>query len=72
MADLDNRLERFVGALTGVYEPDELDRLRDEWGGYPSSGGGGDPVAKLDAYRTELENRLDPIPGADLPMPPLT
>ena len=25
-------LEEFAGALTGVYEPGELDRLRDEWG----------------------------------------
>jgi hypothetical protein len=25
-------LDRFAGALTGVYEPGELDRLRDEWG----------------------------------------
>lgn len=24
-------IERFAGALTGVYEPGELDRLRDEW-----------------------------------------
>ena len=22
---------RFGGALTGIYEPNELDRLRDEW-----------------------------------------
>lgn len=25
-------LDRFAGALTGVYEPGELDELRDEWG----------------------------------------
>jgi bifunctional DNA-binding transcriptional regulator/antitoxin component of YhaV-PrlF toxin-antitoxin module len=25
-------LDRFAGALTGVYEPGELERLRDEWG----------------------------------------
>lgn len=25
-------LDRFAGSLTGVYEPDELRRLRDEWG----------------------------------------
>ena len=25
-------LDRFAGALTGVYEPGELDKLRDEWG----------------------------------------
>ena len=25
-------LVRFAGALTGVYEPGELDELRDEWG----------------------------------------
>jgi bifunctional DNA-binding transcriptional regulator/antitoxin component of YhaV-PrlF toxin-antitoxin module len=25
-------LDRFAGALTGVYEPGELDGLRDEWG----------------------------------------
>lgn len=24
-------IERFGGALTGVFEPGELDRLRDEW-----------------------------------------
>ena len=24
-------LDEFAGALTGVYEPGELDRLRDEW-----------------------------------------
>lgn len=24
-------LERFAGALTGVYQPGELDGLRDEW-----------------------------------------
>ena len=24
-------LAEFAGALTGVYEPDELDKLRDEW-----------------------------------------
>jgi bifunctional DNA-binding transcriptional regulator/antitoxin component of YhaV-PrlF toxin-antitoxin module len=24
-------LDGFAGVLTGVYEPDELDRLRDEW-----------------------------------------
>ncbi|MEX2373507.1 MAG: AbrB/MazE/SpoVT family DNA-binding domain-containing protein [Dehalococcoidia bacterium] len=24
-------LEEFAGCLTGVYEPGELDRLRDEW-----------------------------------------
>jgi bifunctional DNA-binding transcriptional regulator/antitoxin component of YhaV-PrlF toxin-antitoxin module len=24
-------LDRFAGALTGVYEPGELDELRDEW-----------------------------------------
>lgn len=24
-------LEEFAGALSGVYEPDELDRLRAEW-----------------------------------------
>jgi len=24
-------VERYGGALTGVYEPNELDRLRDEW-----------------------------------------
>jgi hypothetical protein len=24
-------VERYVGALTGIYEPGELDRLRDEW-----------------------------------------
>lgn len=24
-------LDELAGALTGVYEPDELDRLRDEW-----------------------------------------
>jgi bifunctional DNA-binding transcriptional regulator/antitoxin component of YhaV-PrlF toxin-antitoxin module len=28
----DDPLERFSGALTGVYPPGELDRLRDEWG----------------------------------------
>jgi bifunctional DNA-binding transcriptional regulator/antitoxin component of YhaV-PrlF toxin-antitoxin module len=25
-------LDRFAGALTGAYEPGELDGLRDEWG----------------------------------------
>ena len=25
-------LDRFAGALTGVYQPGELDELRDEWG----------------------------------------
>lgn len=25
-------LDRFAGALTGVYEPGELEKLRDEWG----------------------------------------
>lgn len=25
-------LDRFSGALTGAYEPGELDELRDEWG----------------------------------------
>lgn len=25
-------LEHFAGAMTGVYEPDELERLRAEWG----------------------------------------
>ena len=25
-------LDRFAGALTGVYQPGELDKLRDEWG----------------------------------------
>jgi bifunctional DNA-binding transcriptional regulator/antitoxin component of YhaV-PrlF toxin-antitoxin module len=25
-------LDRFAGALTGVYRPGELDELRDEWG----------------------------------------
>jgi bifunctional DNA-binding transcriptional regulator/antitoxin component of YhaV-PrlF toxin-antitoxin module len=25
-------LDRFAGALTGVFEPGELDELRDEWG----------------------------------------
>lgn len=24
-------VERYGGLLTGIYEPDELDRLRDEW-----------------------------------------
>ncbi len=24
-------LDRYAGALTGVYEPGELDQLRDEW-----------------------------------------
>jgi bifunctional DNA-binding transcriptional regulator/antitoxin component of YhaV-PrlF toxin-antitoxin module len=24
-------VERYSGTLTGIYEPDELDRLRDEW-----------------------------------------
>lgn len=24
-------VERYGGTLTGIYEPDELDRLRDEW-----------------------------------------
>jgi hypothetical protein len=24
-------IERFAGALTGVYQPAELDELRDEW-----------------------------------------
>jgi bifunctional DNA-binding transcriptional regulator/antitoxin component of YhaV-PrlF toxin-antitoxin module len=28
---VDNALERFAGALTGVYRPGELDDLRDEW-----------------------------------------
>ena len=28
---VDDVLAEFAGALTGVYEPDELDRLRDEW-----------------------------------------
>jgi len=28
----DDPLERFAGALTGVYAPGELDELRDEWG----------------------------------------
>ena len=28
----DDPLDRFAGALTGVYEPGELDKLRDEWG----------------------------------------
>lgn len=28
----DDPIERFAGALTGVYPPGELDRLRDEWG----------------------------------------
>ncbi|MEZ5373708.1 MAG: hypothetical protein R2704_13490 [Microthrixaceae bacterium] len=27
----DDVLAEFAGALTGVYEPDELDKLRDEW-----------------------------------------
>ncbi len=27
----DDPLARLAGALTGVYEPGELDRLRDEW-----------------------------------------
>ena len=27
----DDVLAQFAGALTGVYEPDELDKLRDEW-----------------------------------------
>ena len=26
-----NPLERFAGSLTGVFAPDELDELRDEW-----------------------------------------
>lgn len=25
-------IERFAGSLTGVYDPDELGGLRDEWG----------------------------------------
>lgn len=25
-------LDEYAGALTGIYEPDELDQLRDEWG----------------------------------------
>ena len=28
---VDNALERFAGALTGVYQRGELDHLRDEW-----------------------------------------
>jgi bifunctional DNA-binding transcriptional regulator/antitoxin component of YhaV-PrlF toxin-antitoxin module len=28
---VDDVLERFAGALTGVYRPGELDDLRDEW-----------------------------------------
>ena len=28
---VDAVLAEFAGALTGVYEPDELDKLRDEW-----------------------------------------
>jgi bifunctional DNA-binding transcriptional regulator/antitoxin component of YhaV-PrlF toxin-antitoxin module len=28
---IDDPLDRFSGALTGVYRPDELDRLRREW-----------------------------------------
>jgi bifunctional DNA-binding transcriptional regulator/antitoxin component of YhaV-PrlF toxin-antitoxin module len=24
-------LDEYVGSLTGTYQPDELDRLRDEW-----------------------------------------
>jgi bifunctional DNA-binding transcriptional regulator/antitoxin component of YhaV-PrlF toxin-antitoxin module len=28
---VDEVVDRFAGALTGVYEPGELDRLRDEW-----------------------------------------
>jgi bifunctional DNA-binding transcriptional regulator/antitoxin component of YhaV-PrlF toxin-antitoxin module len=27
----DDLIEKFAGALTGVYEPGGLDRLRDEW-----------------------------------------
>jgi bifunctional DNA-binding transcriptional regulator/antitoxin component of YhaV-PrlF toxin-antitoxin module len=28
----DDPVERHAGSLTGVYQPGELDRLRDEWG----------------------------------------
>lgn len=28
---VDEVVDRFAGALTGIYEPGELDRLRDEW-----------------------------------------
>jgi AbrB family looped-hinge helix DNA binding protein len=28
---VDDALDRFAGALTGVYRPGELDDLRDEW-----------------------------------------
>jgi bifunctional DNA-binding transcriptional regulator/antitoxin component of YhaV-PrlF toxin-antitoxin module len=28
---IEDALEQFAGALTGVYRPEELDDLRDEW-----------------------------------------
>ena len=28
---VEDPVERHAGALTGVYRPDELDELRDEW-----------------------------------------
>jgi hypothetical protein len=28
---VESSVARFAGALTGVWEPDELERLRDEW-----------------------------------------